>query len=172
MNEYDKLGRPNWDNYFLSLTFVIAQRSIDPNTKHGAVLVSKNKKILATGYNGPIKNIPDNKIPLTRPEKYYYIIHSEENCLLSYNGDEDSLKGSTMYITGEPCHRCLRMIIQKGIKNIVYGPLGSACLDEGDEKFKHFILSNHDIKMKKIENLDSLVSICTNVQTKVEEINK
>ena len=57
----DEFGRPDWDTYFMALAFVVAQRSIDPNTKHGTVLVSKDKRILVTGYNGPIKNSMDKK---------------------------------------------------------------------------------------------------------------
>lgn len=47
------------------------------------------------------------------------MIHAEENALLAYNGPASDLVGATIYVTGKPCHKCLRMILQKGIRNIV-----------------------------------------------------
>jgi len=111
--------KPLYTDYFLTLAYLVAMRSIDPSTKCGAVLVSADKRILATGYNGPLRGADDSKVPLTRPEKYPHMIHAEENCLLAYSGSTQDLEGSTMYVTGKPCHKCLRMILQKGIRNIV-----------------------------------------------------
>lgn len=136
------VDRPKWDIYFMSLCFVIAERSIDPSTKHGAVWVSSDKRILSTGYNGPIKNSYDKQVPLTRPEKYDFIIHAESNCLLSHYGSSQDIKGSTMYITGEPCSSCLQMMLQKGIKHIVYGNLNSKCIDDNEKEIKKIMLKN------------------------------
>ena len=111
--------KPRYTDYFLALAYLVSMRSIDPSTKCGAVLVSADKRILATGYNGPLRGADDSKVPLTRPEKYPHMIHAEENCLLAYAGSCQDLEGSTMYVTGKPCHKCLRMILQKGIRNIV-----------------------------------------------------
>jgi dCMP deaminase len=108
-----------YQEYFLTLAFFVAQRSIDPSTKCGAVLVAADKRILSTGYNGPLKGVDDNIIPLTRPEKYAHMLHAEENCLLAYNGSAQDLNGAVMYVTGSPCHKCLRMILQKGIRKII-----------------------------------------------------
>lgn len=116
----------------MSLAFMVANRSIDPNTKCGAVLVSRDKSILSTGYNGPIRNSYDAHIPKTRPAKYLYLIHSEENAILSYYGSKKDLIGSSIYVTTRPCHRCLRTIIQKGISRIVYAPTRAVCVDESD----------------------------------------
>ena len=127
--------KPNWDVYYLTQCFLVAQRSLDPNTKCGAIIVSKDNRVLSQGYNGPLRGSKDDMIPLTRPEKYFHMIHSEENAILSYNGSYQDIEGSTIYITGSPCHKCLRMIIQKGIKNIVYPrfPI-TKCQDEADVK--------------------------------------
>jgi len=76
--------------------------------------------VLATGYNGPITGSRDADVPITRPEKYFYFIHSEENCLLAYNGSKQDLYNAVIYVTGVPCHRCLRMILQKGIRKIIH----------------------------------------------------
>lgn len=113
------LDKPLYVDYFLTLANLVAQRSIDPSSKCGAVLVAADKRILSTGYNGPLRGADDAKVPLTRPEKYPHFLHAEENAILAYTGSLTDLIGSTMYITGRPCHKCLRMIIQRGIPNII-----------------------------------------------------
>ena len=111
--------KPLYTTYFLTLAALVSQRSIDPSTKCGALLVSRDRRILSTGYNGPIRGVDDGKVPLTRPEKYPHMLHAEENCILSYFGSAQDLEDATIYVTGRPCHKCLRMILQKGIRNIV-----------------------------------------------------
>lgn len=126
--------KPLYTNYFLTLASLIASRSVDPSTKCGAVLVSKDKRILSTGYNGPLRGADDTKVPLTRPDKYPFMLHAEENCLLAYNGSAQDLEGSTMYVTGKPCHKCLRMILQKGIRNIVVTKCNPAVMHDDAEE--------------------------------------
>jgi dCMP deaminase len=157
---FDNLNRPNWDLYFMTLAFVVAQRSIDPSTKHGAILVSKNNKILSTGYNGPIRGVDDSKIPLTRPEKYWTMTHSEDGCLASYTGSASDLEGARIYVTGRPCHRCLRTILQKGIKHIIYGRVPSMCIDEEDIKAQTLILDLvKDVKIEEYEDSGFIMDI-------------
>jgi dCMP deaminase len=164
----DNLNRPNWDTYFMSLAFVIAQRSIDPSTKHGAILVSKNNKILSTGYNGPIRGVDDTKIPLTRPEKYWTMTHSEDGCLASYTGSASDLEGSRIYVTGRPCHRCLRTILQKGIKHIIYGNVPSRCIDEEDIKAQTLILNLvKDVKVEEYSDSCFILDILEETQSYV-----
>lgn len=153
----------NWDSYYMSQAFLISQKSIDPSTKHGAVWVSKYNRILSVGYNGPIQNIDDSKVPLTRPDKYAWFIHSEENALLSYRGDMEGISDSKIYITGRPCYRCLRMIIQKGIKKIIYAGVGSFCIDDEDLKVQAQMLSlRPDIELIQFKDIDSINKIFIN----------
>jgi dCMP deaminase len=127
--------KPGWDTYYLTQCFLVAQRSIDPSTKCGAVIVSKDGRVLSQGYNGPLRGSDDSKVPLTRPDKYPHMIHAEENAILSYNGSYQDIQGSTIYVTGSPCHKCMRMIRQKGIKTIVYPEFPiTKCQDEADLK--------------------------------------
>lgn len=121
----------DWDTYFMAQCFLTSMRSPDPSTKHGAVIVDENKRILATGYNGPIAGIDDSTVPLTRPEKYPHLPHAEENALLSLGVVR--LPKGRIYITGQPCHKCLRMILQKGIRHIVYGPQTSKMIDQAEK---------------------------------------
>lgn len=149
--------KPDWDTYFIAQTFLIAQRSIDPSTKHGCVWVSKKNKVLSVGYNGPIQGVDDAKIPLVRGPKYYHLIHSELNCIISYNGSESQIDGSKMYITGRPCHNCLRTMIQKGIKNIIYANVYSYCLDNQEIEAQNLMLElNPDVKLIEFKDINKV----------------
>lgn len=148
-------------------------RSIDPSTKCGAVLVSKERKVLSTGYNGPIKGSLDRMIPLVRPLKYSHILHAEENCLLAYNGSNQDLDGSTMYITGKPCHKCLRMIMQKGIKEIVYCNANVAVMQDSDEKAIVDLMLEYApfVNIRMVDNIDSICSTLRNTELYIKEKN-
>lgn len=140
-----------WDNYFLSLAFIVAQRSIDPNTKCGCVLVSHDNRILSTGYNGPIKGSDDATIPMERPMKYKMMIHSELNALLAYNGSYADIQNSKCYVTIRPCHDCLRSLLQKGITEIYYSDLPNAvCVDEQSIIAQGIMLKNRNVKIQQI----------------------
>jgi len=69
--------RSRWDETFLGLAFVIAQRSPDPSTVVGAVLVSKENRILSMGYNGPLRGSNNEAFPIERPAKYHHVIHEK-----------------------------------------------------------------------------------------------
>lgn len=139
-------NRISWDEYFLNIAEAVSLRSLDPSTKHGTVIVDNKNHIISTGYNGPIRGIDDSKIDWTRPNKYAEILHSEENSILHSRQD---LTGCTAYITGRPCHRCLRMMIQAGIKKIIYGDRSSKCIDEDD--LRH---SNKMVELSGIELIE------------------
>jgi dCMP deaminase len=141
----DLFNRPDWDSYFMSIAFVAAMRSIDPSTKHGCV-ITKNKKILSIGYNGPPRGLNDEMIPLTRPEKYPFMTHAEENAILN---SDVSMEDSVVYITGWPCHKCFRMLIQKGVSEIIYGPI-SWCQDDADMNATKLMLSAQQEKKTKM----------------------
>jgi dCMP deaminase len=118
----------------MDMVFYISQKSLDPHTKHGCIVVDKEYTPLSMGYNGPPRGCLDDLIPLTRPEKYAYMVHSEENAILNASRSGVSLKGSTFYITGFPCSRCFRGILNAGAEKIVYGPVNSNCISEEDKK--------------------------------------
>jgi len=76
------------------------------------------------------------------------MIHGEENALLAYNGSRQDIQGATAYVTGRPCYKCLRMLIQKGIRRVVWGPNKTKVLDEADLKAQEIMLRHHpDVKM-------------------------
>lgn len=135
-NNEDKktIERPHWNDYFLTLAFVISQRSIDGRTKHGCVFV-KEKKIISVGYNAYISNIPDYILPNLSHAKLSFINHSEENAIVNAAKEGVSCDGTTAYITGPPCNKCLLLMHAAGIKQIIHGNKKSVSLEQ-DENYK------------------------------------
>ncbi|XP_065320168.1 deoxycytidylate deaminase-like isoform X2 [Gordionus sp. m RMFG-2023] len=117
-------GYLSWDEYFMSIALLSAQRSKDPNTQVGACLINMDKKIIGIGYNGMPTGCSDDDLPWAREAtnvldtKYMYVCHAELNCILNKNSNDS--KNSTMYITLFPCNECAKLIIQAGVKRIIY----------------------------------------------------
>ena len=109
-----------WDVRFLDMARLVASWSKDPSTQVGVVVV-RDRKILATGYNGFPRGISDTNDRLSiRETKYRYVVHGEMNAI--YNAVEHgvSLKGATLYAIGLPiCSECAKGIIQVGISRVV-----------------------------------------------------
>jgi dCMP deaminase len=110
--------RISWHRYFFDLCYLVSSRSPDAQTRHGAVIVDKENRIVSTGYNGFPSNGPDEILPNVRPEKYPYIVHAEMNALLSARCD---VRGYSVYITGLPCRSCLLHLLGAGISKIFAG---------------------------------------------------
>jgi dCMP deaminase len=118
-----RVGYISWDEYFMGVFTLSAQRSKDPNTQVGACIVSDDNKILSMGYNGFPNGVSDDEFPWEREgneldTKYPYVTHSELNAILNYRGG--SLEGTKLYVTLFPCNECAKAIIQAGIKTVVY----------------------------------------------------
>ena len=113
----------SWDEYFMGVALLAAQRSKDPSTQVGACIIDGDKRILSTGYNGFPKGCSDDEYPWNRDEslgetKYQYVVHAELNAILNASGK--SLSGATVYVGLFPCHECAKAIIQSGIKEVIY----------------------------------------------------
>jgi dCMP deaminase len=110
----------DWDEYFMSMVFLVAMKSKDQNTKGGAIIVGPDNEIRSTGYNSFPRGLNDN-IPerQERPEKYYWFAHAEENAILNAARIGVSVKNCKMYTHGMPCMNCARMIVQSGINEII-----------------------------------------------------
>ncbi len=112
-----------WDEYFMGVALLSAQRSKDPNTSVGACIVSQDNKILSVGYNGMPKGCSDDEYPWDREgstleTKYVYVCHAELNAILNYTGTD--LKGAKIYTTLFPCNECTKALIQSGISEVIY----------------------------------------------------
>lgn len=144
----------NWDDYFLEMCQVVSKRSKDPSTQHGAVLVDKHHRVISTGYNGGCRKIDDNKIDWSRPTKYNYVIHAEENAL--WTAEKSDLEGCTLYVTGPPCSRCMLRIAHAGVSRIVYGTKSSQCVDEADWQISNTIARLASIGLESLKGGDFL----------------
>lgn len=110
--------RPDWPEYYMNMAYLVASRSRDLSTKCGCVITDTNYRVVSTGYNGSFQGVDDELIPQTRPEKYSYVIHAEQNAILFAKQD---LKGCYAFITSLPCDTCCKLLLQAGICKIYYG---------------------------------------------------
>jgi len=126
----DPSARPeylSWDDYFMAVAFLSAQRSKDPNKQVGACIVGVDHIILGIGYNGFPRGCPDGKLPWAKVStdgsslgtKYPYVVHAEANSILNAK-ITSSLAGASIYVTMFPCNECAKLIIQAGIREVVY----------------------------------------------------
>ena len=115
----------SWDEYFMALAILTSMRSKDPSTGVGACIVSEKNRILSIGYNGTPNGYSDKAFPWNRDgerlnTKYPYVCHAEMNAVLNYNGSKRDLEGSKIYVDLFPCNECAKIIIQAGIKEVIY----------------------------------------------------
>jgi dCMP deaminase len=112
-----------WNEYFMGIAELSAQRSKDPNTQVGACIIDpKDNHILSIGYNGLPRGFNDDEFPWERSEdfiedKLSYIVHAEANAILNATSD---IEGSELYVTMFPCNECAKLISQSGIKKVIY----------------------------------------------------
>ena len=115
----------SWSEYSMGIALLASLRSKDPSTQVGAYIVRDNKP-LSIGYNGLTVGMNDDEFYWdSRGEKtgdIYttknpYVAHAEANAILNYKGD---LTNATIYVTLFPCNECAKLIIQAGIKEVVY----------------------------------------------------
>jgi dCMP deaminase len=114
--------RLSWDECFMQIAHIIADRSQDPSTQAGSVIVTKNNVVVGMGYNGWPRGINAEALPWEREgdfldTKYAYVCHAEENAIYNAN---NSTKGCKLYTTLFPCNECSKTIIQNGITEVVY----------------------------------------------------
>jgi len=125
----EKKDRPSWDTYFMDLARLVATRSTCLRHDVGAVLV-KEKRILATGYNGAPRGMKhcleigcirdELKIPSGTRAEICRAIHAEQNAIIQCALYGTSSEDSTIYITHQPCSVCTKILINAGIKRIVF----------------------------------------------------
>jgi dCMP deaminase len=121
------MGRPELDDYFMRIAEVVASRSTCLRRKAGAVLV-KDKRILSTGYNGVPKGLPHcedtgcprENYPSGTHHELCRAVHSEQNAIVQAAIHGVSIEGATLYCTHQPCTLCAKMLINAGIRRVVY----------------------------------------------------
>lgn len=112
----------SWDTYFMGIAQLSSKRSKDPKTQVGACVVSPDNKIVGIGYNGFPKGISDDVFPWKDQgdfleTKYPYVVHAEANAILNAS---QNLKDCKLFVTLFPCNECTKLIIQSGIKELIY----------------------------------------------------
>lgn len=111
----------NWADYFMGFAHHAAQKSKDPNTHVGCVIVGSDLEIRSTGFNGIPRGVADLPARLERPTKYLWVSHAEENAVAHAARVGVSLKDCTAYVTHHPCSRCARILIQAGVSIVIIG---------------------------------------------------
>ena len=92
---------------------------------------------------------------------------------MSYNGDSFQIENSRIYVTGEPCYECLNFMIQKRIKEIIYGNVGSKCVDEADLKAKKLTLElNPSVKLIEFKEMDKVIKLLKGTINYIDSKNK
>lgn len=129
----------SWEEYFMGLALLSAKRSKDPKTQVGACIIDNNKKIISVGYNGAPTGFDDELIPWSTDEKHLYVCHAEINAILN---SKFPVKDCTLFCTLFPCNECAKMIIQAGIKEVIY-------LNEKDNEATRRMFNICGIKYRK-----------------------
>lgn len=107
------------DERYLRMARVWAENSYCQRRQVGALVVKKGM-IISDGYNGTpsgFENVCEDEQGVTKP----YVLHAEANAITKLARSENNSEGSTIYITASPCIECAKLIIQAGIKRVVYG---------------------------------------------------
>jgi dCMP deaminase len=147
------MPRPSWDQYFMDITRLVATRSTCMRRQVGAILV-KERNILATGYNGVPSGITHCdatgclrerlKIPSGERHELCRGLHAEQNAIIQAARHGINIDGSTLYCTTMPCIICTKMVINAGIRAIVYGEgytdeLAREMISESGISVVHFV---------------------------------
>lgn len=145
--------RPSWDEYFLEVACLVAKRATCLRRSVGAVIV-KDKRILATGYNGAPSGLAHCsdvgclreklKVPSGERHELCRGLHAEQNALIQASLYGISVKSSILYATNQPCVICAKMLINAGIKEIIIS-------DGYPDKLASEFLREARIKVKRIK---------------------
>ena len=145
------MQRLPWPDYFMNITYMVAERSTCTRRKVGAVAV-KDKRILATGYNGTPANIAHcldvgclrQKLGIPSGQRHEICrgLHAEQNVIIQAATHGLNLTGAELFCTTFPCVQCSKMLINCGITAIYFAEhypdeLSIAMLNEGKVKFEH-----------------------------------
>lgn len=152
MEEKHRNDYLSWEEYFMGIAILSAQRSKDPSTQVGACIVDANNKVVSIGYNGMPRGVDDEQIPWGHGEgidsKYLYVCHAEFNAILNTR-DGSALSGCRIYVTLFPCNECAKAIVQTGIKEIIY--LDDKYHDHVEEVASRRILDMAGVKYRKYQ---------------------
>ena len=119
MGAYAEEKQRQLDIRYLKMARIWAENSYCVRRQVGALIV-KDKMIISDGYNGTpsgFENVCENDMGTTKP----YVLHAEANAITKVAKSANNCDGGTLYVTTSPCMECSKLIIQAGIKRVVYG---------------------------------------------------
>jgi dCMP deaminase len=146
------MTRPSWDEYFMEIAHLVKKRATCLRRQVGAVIV-KDRNILATGYNGTPSGIEHcfvrgclrEKMGIPSGERHEICrgLHAEQNAIIQAAKHGTNIEGSVLYCTNQPCGICAKMIINAGVKEIIFedgypDQLASEMLTESGIKVTHY----------------------------------
>jgi dCMP deaminase len=137
------------DQRYLKMAMIWSQNSYCRRRKVGALIV-KDKMIISDGYNGTpsgFENVCEDENNQTKP----YVLHAEANAITKVAKSGNSSDGATLYVTSSPCLECSKLIIQAGIKRVVFTE--SYRLEDGINLLKR---ANIEIKQVELETLEEI----------------
>lgn len=149
----------SWDEYFMGLALLSAERSKDPSTQVGACIVNRDNKILSIGYNGAPTGLSDDFMHWEREgeflkTKYPYVCHAELNAILN---SRNNLEDSIIFVALFPCNECAKAIIQAGIKEVVY--LVDKYADTDGVKASKMMFESCNVKYRKYESRGKTITL-------------
>lgn len=124
------MTRPDWDQYFMTLAYMAASRSLDSSTHAGSVIVRPDNTIVSTGYNAPPRGVNIQDVPTQRPDKYLWMEHAERNAIYAAAKNEGGLDGCKLYVNFLSCADCARAIVQSGITEVIVHREGQAAFEQ------------------------------------------
>ena len=135
------------DQRYLRMAMIWAENSYCERRKVGAIVV-KDKTIISDGYNGTpsgFENVCEDENNLTKP----YVLHAEANAITKLARSNNNSEGATLYVTASPCIECAKLIIQAGIKRVVYAEKyrledGLRLLEKANVEVVHLKTDNHE----------------------------
>eukprot|EP00929_Paragymnodinium_shiwhaense_P004911 TRINITY_DN106192_c0_g1_i1.p1 TRINITY_DN106192_c0_g1~~TRINITY_DN106192_c0_g1_i1.p1 ORF type:complete len:286 (+),score=80.52 TRINITY_DN106192_c0_g1_i1:58-915(+) len=172
--EGKRQGYLNWEDYFMGVAFLTSMRSKDPSTQVGACIVNGENRIVGVGYNGFPSGIEDDELPWGRSSpdgeletKYPYVCHAELNAVMNKN--VESCKGCRIFSTLFPCSECAKVIIQAGIKKVVYASDKHAHLTTVKASKRLFTLAGVEMVQHSPEAGELRVPLCYPPSTRAPE---
>lgn len=141
------MPRKDWDTYFMDMAHAVKGQATCPRKEVGAVVVTRDKRIAGTGFNGAPSGMPhchDEGCLMDDANHCTRVIHAEVNALMEALKRNEA-HGSTVYVTVYPCARCLNLMIQCGVKKVVYHEVYRNTVQEELAKAASIELVNYSI---------------------------
>lgn len=136
----------DWNKRFYQLAQFVASWSKDPECQVGAVIVTPDRRVIATGYNGFPAGVPD-RYDCEKDEKNAMTIHAELNAILNAR---QPLDGCILYCTKDPCLECCKAMVQAGLAQVVLGRADRSTSWAQSQTAGHILLNAKQIQVVRL----------------------